>query len=84
MHHAPVHRHGPQRKRLLDVHDQLEGLAAICAELGEDDRMAAAEVHSSLRNLRWVLRPAHRTWPPCAVHAEVAAAEQAASVCQLL
>jgi hypothetical protein len=51
-----VQRLALQKKRLLDVHDQLEGLAAICAELGEDDRMAAAEVHSSLRNLRWAPR----------------------------
>lgn len=47
----------PQGRRLLRLEGALERLRAICVELGEDERAAAADVHLSLRNaaIWWVL-----------------------------
>ena len=42
---------GTQEQRYLRLVSLLEKLRAVCSELGEDDKYAAADVHPSLANV---------------------------------
>lgn len=57
-----------QVRRFSRTEGLMAQLGEVCTEMGEDYRAAAAEVHSSLRHVRWALTSPFECSPPC-VHA---------------